>query len=84
MPASKLARIAVDSGHQRRGYGGLLLLDAMQRTVAIAENAGLIGLFVDAKDEPAAVYYRKYGFVALKSNPLQLFLAMGTIRRTFS
>ena len=84
MPASKLARIAIHSDCQRRGFGSLLLLDAMQRTVAIAENAGLIGLFVDAIDEPAAVYYRKYGFVALESNPLQLFLAMGTIQRTFS
>jgi ribosomal protein S18 acetylase RimI-like enzyme len=38
------------------------MIEAMQRTLMIAENAGIIGLFVDAKDEVAKAYYERYGF----------------------
>ncbi len=34
-------------------------------TLAISENAGLIGVFVDAKDEYAAAYYQQYEFISL-------------------
>ena len=82
MPASKLARVAVHAAYQSRGFGRLLLLDAMHRTLAIAANAGLIGMFVDAKDDSAASYYHHYGFVGLDANSRQLFLPLETIRRS--
>jgi hypothetical protein len=37
------------------------MIEAMQRTLAIAENVGIIGLFVDAKDEAAKAYYERRG-----------------------
>ena len=49
LPAVRLARLAVSGKYQRKGYGGLLLAEAIHRTILIAEQAGLIGLFVDAK-----------------------------------
>ena len=51
LPAVRLARLAVSGKNQRKGYGGLLLSEAIHRTLLIAEQAGLIGLFADAKDE---------------------------------
>jgi len=84
IPAAKLARIAVDSNYQRGGLGKLLLMDAMNRILTIAEDVGLIGMFVDAKDTSAANYYSGFGFLALETNPLQLFLPTGTIRKLFS
>jgi hypothetical protein len=59
-------------------------MDAMQRTIAISDNAGLVGMLVDAKDEDASTYYRRYGFTALDVKPLQLFLPMGTIHQAFT
>ena len=38
-------------------------------------EAGGIGLFVDALDDAAAGYYRRFGFAALPDNPLLLFLS---------
>jgi hypothetical protein len=44
---------------------------------------GIIGFFVDAKDEGAAGFYRHFGFIPLPDNPLELFLPIATIRKTF-
>jgi len=80
LPAVRLARLAVSRKYQRKGYGGLLLAEAIHRTVLIAEQAGLIGLFVDAKDERAHKFYERYGFVSLPGHVLQLFLPLETLR----
>lgn len=82
LPAAKLARIAVSTNSQRSGFGELLLMNAMERSVSISENAGLVGMFVDAKNDNAAKYYSKYGFVPIKNNPLTLYLSISTIRQT--
>lgn len=56
VPGVKLARLAVDKTWQRQGIGEILLVEAMQRALVVAKNAGGIGLFVDAKDEAAKTY----------------------------
>lgn len=80
LPAVRLARLAVSGKYQRKGYGGLMLAEAIHRTILIAEQAGLIGLFVDAKDERAHKFYERYGFVSLPGHVLQLFLPLHTLR----
>ncbi len=80
LPAVRLARLAVSGKYQKKGYGSLLLAEAIHRTVLIAEQAGLIGLFVDAKDERAHKFYERYGFVSLPGHVMQLFLPIETLR----
>jgi len=80
LPAVRLARLAVGGKYQRNGYGGLLLAEAIHRTILIAEQAGLIGLFVDAKGESAYKFYERYGFASLPGHVLQLFLPLETLR----
>jgi GNAT superfamily N-acetyltransferase len=82
LPAVRLARLAVSKKYQRTGYGGLLLSEAIYRTILIAEQVGMIGLFVDAKDERAHKFYEKYGFVSLPGHAMQLFLPLETLRLT--
>ena len=77
----KLARLAVDKTQQRQGIGEILIIDAMQKALIIAENAGVVGLFVDAKDEFAKNYYARYGFVSLKDSVLEMFLPLTTIQQ---
>lgn len=79
IPGVKLARLAVDRNWQRQGIGEILMVEAMQRALIVAENAGGIGLFVDAKDESVKTYYLRYGFETLESSPLQMFLPLQTI-----
>lgn len=80
LPAVRLARLAVSLKEQGKGYGELLLTEAIHRTALISEQAGLIGLFVDAKNDAASAFYERYGFVLLPNQSLQLFLPIETIR----
>jgi GNAT superfamily N-acetyltransferase len=79
IPAILLGRLAVDREFQSRGHGSSLLVEAMRRVAQTASFVGVAGLFVDAKDEGAARFYSHFGFVALASNPLRLFLPMRTL-----
>jgi GNAT superfamily N-acetyltransferase len=78
-PAAKLARLAVARDRQRQGLGGLMMVEAMRRTLSVAENIGIIGFFVDAKNLGAREYYEQFGFVALPNRPLALFLPLATL-----
>ena len=75
IPGVRLGRLAVDLQYQSKGLGELLLVDALTRVQRICAQAGGIGLFVDAIDERAANYYRRFGFNASPDNPLLLFLS---------
>jgi ribosomal protein S18 acetylase RimI-like enzyme len=78
-PAAKLARLAVARDLQRQGFGGLMMVNAMRRTLAVSEHIGIIGFFVDAKNQSAREYYEQYGCVALPDHPLALFLPLATL-----
>lgn len=84
LPAAKLGRLAVDKSCQGYNHGRLLLVDAMRRVAdAIRNAAGVVGLFVDAKNPGAAAFYRKFGFIPMEDNPLSLMLPHQTILATF-
>lgn len=53
IPLMVLARLAVAVDHQGQGLGAALLKDAIGRTLAAANIAGIRALTVHAKDEPA-------------------------------
>jgi GNAT superfamily N-acetyltransferase len=76
VPGVRLGRLAVDRSVQGQGLGELLLVDAITRTKLVLEHVGVHALFVDAKDKPAAGFYRKYGFRPLPSDPLRLVLPL--------
>jgi ribosomal protein S18 acetylase RimI-like enzyme len=79
VPTAHLGRLAVDHRFQRKRLGELLLLDALRRCLEISREIGVFAVEVVAVDEPAVNFYRKYGFVALKDNPLHLYIAMKTV-----
>ncbi len=76
IPGIRLGRLAVDRSVQGQGLGELLLVDAIARARRVLEHVGVHALFVDAKDERAAAFYRKYGFRPLPSDPLRLVLPL--------
>ena len=81
IPALRLGRLAVGKHRQGQSLGKTLLVEALFKTSRIAEIAGGIGLFVDAKDEKAAAFYARFGFEPTPGEPLTLFMPMETIRR---
>ena len=84
LPAVKLARLAIDKNCQGKNYGRLLLVDAMRRVAtAIRNTAGVVGLFVDAKNQNVAAFYEKFGFIPLRDNPFSLMIPQQTILGLF-
>jgi ribosomal protein S18 acetylase RimI-like enzyme len=76
----RLGRLAVAKTYQRQSIGKTLLVAAMGKFIEIFNTAGGIGLFADAKDQDAKHYYEQFGFVAMPSNELELFLPLKTIQ----
>ena len=81
IPAMRLGRLAVAQTQHGKGMGKALLVEALHRIARVAELAGGIGLFVDAKDEAAASFYTRFGFEPTPSSPLTLFMPTETIRQ---
>ena len=79
IPGYTLARLAISTSHQGRGLGEKLLVEAMIRAKAASNQVGGYALFVDAKDDDAAAFYKKYGFTPFPSNPLILAIPIATI-----
>ena len=76
MGAVVLARFAVASQVQRQGYGERLLAHAVADSVAAGTAVAARLIVVDAIDEAAARYYRRFGFVDLPENPLRLYVRL--------
>ncbi|WP_198264117.1 GNAT family N-acetyltransferase [sulfur-oxidizing endosymbiont of Gigantopelta aegis] len=62
--AVKLARLAVDRSQQGQGLGERLLIDAIYRTVLVAQQISAIGLFVDPMPPQVTPFYQQYGFLS--------------------
>ena len=78
-PGVRLGRLAVDLRYQSKHLGELMLMDGLTRAQRIHQEAGGIGLFVDAIDEQAAAFYRRYGFESAPDQSLLLFLPVQVI-----
>ena len=81
VPLMLLARLGVGLQWQGRGVGAGLLKDAMRRTVAAADIAGIRAMAVHAKDEQARAFYRHFNFIDAPTDPLHLFLLLKDLRR---
>lgn len=84
VPAVLLARLAVDVRHQGKRYGHWLLMDALKRCALIGRESGVYALVVDAKDEAAATFHRRFGFASFTGNGLSLYLPLATALRALS
>ena len=86
VPATLLGRLAIDSRCQGRGYGELMLLDALRRARALLATSSVASyaVVVDAINERARSFYEHYEFCSFPDRKLRLFLPMKTIADTFS
>lgn len=79
VPLMILARLAVSTAWTGKGIGSGLLKDAMTRTLAASDIAGLRAFAVHAKDE-ARAFYRRYDFIESPSDPMHLFVLLKDVR----
>ena len=76
LPVTLLGRLAVDQSTKGQGLGVHLLLDALNRSLARAEQIAAMAVVVDAKDEAATAFYPHYGFPRLQDQPRHSFVPM--------
>lgn len=81
VPATLLGRLAVDRRHRGKGYGRLLLADALYRSAR--NEIASFAVIVDAKDETARRFYERESFLAFPEQPLRLFRPMSDVRLLF-
>jgi len=81
VPVVLIGRLAVDLSAQGQGMGEFLLIDALRRAEYLADRIGIRAVEVDAINETARKFYKKYGFLSLKDDPRHLFLPMQVIRK---
>ncbi|MGB5567793.1 MAG: GNAT family N-acetyltransferase [Sedimenticolaceae bacterium] len=81
VPVVLLGRLAVAESHQGKGLGAVLLADALQRIAQACQVMAVYAVVVDALNERAAAFYRQFGFIALPSQPLKLFLPTDSVTR---
>ncbi|HDS1130722.1 TPA: GNAT family N-acetyltransferase [Stenotrophomonas maltophilia] len=81
IPVALLARLAVSKADQGRGIGVGLLMDAIQRTLFVAEQVGVRAILTHPLDEEAARFYLRFGFEPSPSGDQQLLLLLKDARK---
>ena len=81
IPVIVLARLAVSKQSQGKGIGVELLQDAIRRTFAIADQAGVRAMLTHPIDEDAERFYKRFGFIASPLREPQLLLLLKDARR---
>lgn len=76
VPAALIGRLAVDRGVARRGLGGILLADAIKRTLAASAALGIAVIVVDPIDDRARSFYAAHGFRSLEGPERRMFLTL--------
>ena len=80
VPVMVLARLAVDRSAQGQHLGASLLKDAVNRAVAVSQDAGVRALLVHALHEKAKQFYEHYGFQPSPTHPLTLMLRLSGVK----
>lgn len=84
LPATLLGRLARSLSFKGQGVGELLLIGALTQALGHSQRIASMAVVVDAKDEPAKAFYKKYGFLELPDHPNRLFLPLKTIAQMFA
>lgn len=77
-----IARLAVDRRYQGQRLGSRLLAEALRLAVLASDAAAARLVVVDAIDDSAARFYRRWGFIGVPENPHRLFRKISDIRRS--
>jgi ribosomal protein S18 acetylase RimI-like enzyme len=84
VPATLIGRLAVDDRFRGQRLGEKLLMDALRRCLDTSRQVASAVVVVDAKDEDAVSFYKKYGFMELPGVARRLLLPMRTVAEMFN
>lgn len=79
IPATVLARLAVDNAEKGQGLGRDLLIDASRRILSAAKHSAARLLIVHPLNDSAALFYEKFGFRRLQSDATAMYVTLDTL-----
>lgn len=79
LPATLLGRLAVDNTQQGKRLGGLLLVNALKKSLDASMQVASLAVIAEALDEIALSFYIKYGFQQFKHELMKLYLSMKSV-----
>ncbi len=82
LPAILLGRLAVDNEHRGKGYGDILVSDALKRALSASIQVSSVAVIVDAISQAAVSFYLKYGFTAFQTDPMKLYILLDEIEKS--
>jgi GNAT superfamily N-acetyltransferase len=81
IPVMVLGRLAVDRAYQGSGLGSALLRDALLRTLAAAEVAGIRAVLLHAISEDAKRFYGRHGFMESPLDPMTMMISLADVEK---
>lgn len=81
IPVVHLARLAVDRSLRGQGFGGDLLIAALEKSLLVADSIGAHALEVYAKNEVAIRFYEHYQFRPMLDDVRHLYLPMAVVKK---
>lgn len=78
-----IGRLAVAKNYKGMGWGKLLLMDALYKSLEASKQVASFAVIVDAIDEQAVKFYQRFDFQTFPEQPLKLFRAMKNIAQAF-
>jgi predicted N-acetyltransferase YhbS len=76
IPAALIGRLAVEKRLARRGLGGILVADAVQKAMVAARTVAMTVVVVDPIDDAAQSFYSAFGFRSLQGSQRRMFLTL--------
>jgi GNAT superfamily N-acetyltransferase len=75
LPVAVLAWLGVNSGYQGRGFGKLLVAQALRDCHVAGETFPFVAVILDCLNDKAKAFYRQWDFAELPGHPYRLFLS---------
>ncbi len=82
IPTTLLGRLAVDKNVKGKGFGKILLIDALRRSYELSKEIGSFAVVVDPIDKEAELFYERYDFIKLPDSE-KMFIAIKTLKELF-
>ena len=83
LPATLIGRLARHVDLKGHAVGEVLLMDALRKALEATRTVASVAVVVEAKDNNAVNFYKRYGFIAIPDHPDRLFIPMETVRQLF-
>jgi ribosomal protein S18 acetylase RimI-like enzyme len=79
-----IGRLAVSNDYRGYGWGKLLIMDALDRSLGISKVTASFAVVVEAIDDDAVRFYRRFDFQVFPDRVFKLFRTMTNIERAFN